>query len=866
MMSTVRKEVLGLVCEIQALLGEGKSADESACNALDELKTLLPGSSTAPSNDTLRNHHQEAKSLFASEYYASFAEHLIDSFSPDWLQGGASGRRLHQSFFDFFLQGDPECALIALSHAVSATRQGLKAYHCISILESLFKQNGLRRIFSSYCCLCTPDKNNGSSARATSDNERMLVQKSGPLVSAVASLPDMVAAKLTSREDSDFFYPQNYVPFIGGEIVSALRTVYARLREEQSCSVSVVSAVLGKLAMIGHGKLLWQSVLKELEAVCVSDFLWQRVLQRTVSSVPDRCLEQVTTPLIVVASSYRTVKAVLGDLPAVRERLSYVLTHKLLLVRYTDEPRMLRNIIGYLACLESLRSTFMAAFTKLLSAWSDGSSLRHRPLEQTIYICKAIMVFVGYLTLDGGWVTNDLKDTVMQSLLGGMSSYLDSSVVEIRQAGMVVAESLSGLVHSDEKRMEFEVERNELVDGLRELVLIAGSEDRQSAHYQDEGDTGKQPPNNDSKNASQNVAGKSGLTAAEKQTEASEALDSDDDDELTPYDSNPTSSKPVKRPYYLAQCMDGLLKSDDPEWFEQCLQHAEALIRSHTEVSEMAVELCKVLLNLEDQYSLPEFVLLRHKAMVALVMSCPETTAQYLTREFYERNYNVRQRLDILDVLSSAARELSRPLLSPDTIHVRDAPSGEVCKTGPDKMDQMGMVAARIESKTRRFCKGATRPAPTPVPSRFAKVSGWFFYPLMSQFDKRESCLDLLGSDHILLQRLLSTLGVVMFCASNSPNISPMARALTQFTWCFRYHAQQGVRRAVLGAVIMTIVAVPPFLLASDLCPEVADLRGWLEEEVMRHDSDPECCSLAAQILIALQSKLKQEMKETNDN
>lgn len=866
-MSSVKKEVLSLVCEVQSSLKQGKCIDESVCSALEELKTLLPDSAKVPSGETLRNHHQEAKSLFASEYYVSFVECLIESFNPDWLQGGSCGRRLHQLFSDFFLQGDPESALTVLSHAVSATKESLKVYSCISLLESLFKQNCLRRIFSSYCCLCASEKNDSSCVQVLSEKERILIQESGPLVSAVSSLPDVVTAKLLSRDDSDFFYPQNYIPFVGQEMVSVLRMVYTRLREGHSCSVSVVSAVLGKLAMIGHGKLLWKSLLKELEVICISDFLWQRVLQKMVSGVPDRCLEQVVTPLIFVASSRLTVKAVLGEFPAVRERLSYTLTHKLLLVRYTDQPQMLQNIIGYLASLESLRSTFVAAFKKLLNAWCDGSSLRHRPLEQTIYICKAIMIFIAYLSHDTCLVTNDLKDTVMQTLLGGMSNYLDSSVVQIRQMGMVVGESLSTLVHSDEKRLEFEVEKNELVDSLQELLLIPSCEDRQSAEYQDQAAVSERAHENDSDNASKNVVGKSREDAAEKTKNASEILDSDDDeDELTPYDSDPKSSKPAKRPVYLAQCMDGLMKSDNPEWFEQCLQHAEELIRKHPEVSEMAVEMCKVLLNLEDQYSLPEFVLLRHKAMVALVVSCPETTAQYLTREFYERNYNIRQRLDILDVLSSAARELSQPLSSTDTIHSNDAPSSEGYKTKPDETHWSAIVQARIESKTRRFSKGVTRPSPTPVPSRFAKVAGWFFYPLMSQFDKRESCLDLLGCDHILLQRILSTLGIVMFCASNAPSISPMARALIQFTWCFRYHVQPGVRQAVLGAVIMMTVAVPPFLLMSDLCSEVGDLKEWLQEEVMVRDSDAECRSLAAQILMALQTKLKQEIQDTNDN
>jgi hypothetical protein len=36
-----------------------------------------------------------------------------------------------------------------------------------------------------------------------------------------------------------------------------------------------------------------------------------------------------------------------------------------------------------------------------------------------------------------------------------------------------------------------------------------------------------------------------------------------------------------------------------------------------------------------------------------------ETFFRYLTREFYAENYNISQRIDVLDVLIEAARELS---------------------------------------------------------------------------------------------------------------------------------------------------------------------------------------------------------------
>ena len=46
------------------------------------------------------------------------------------------------------------------------------------------------------------------------------------------------------------------------------------------------------------------------------------------------------------------------------------------------------------------------------------------------------------------------------------------------------------------------------------------------------------------------------------------------------------------------------------------------------------------------------------------------------------------------------------------------------------------IVQKRIESKTRRFGQGRSKPEPEPVMNQFAPVAGYFFYPLMKHFDR----------------------------------------------------------------------------------------------------------------------------------
>ena len=46
------------------------------------------------------------------------------------------------------------------------------------------------------------------------------------------------------------------------------------------------------------------------------------------------------------------------------------------------------------------------------------------------------------------------------------------------------------------------------------------------------------------------------------------------------------------------------------------------------------------------------------------------------------------------------------------------------------------VVQRRIDSKTRRFGQGRTKPDPKPTENRFSAVAGYFFYPLMKNFDR----------------------------------------------------------------------------------------------------------------------------------
>jgi len=59
----------------------------------------------------------------------------------------------------------------------------------------------------------------------------------------------------------------------------------------------------------------------------------------------------------------------------------------------------------------------------------------------------------------------------------------------------------------------------------------------------------------------------------------------------------------------------------------------------------------------------------------------------------------------------------------------------------------------------------------------------------------------------------------------------------------------------------MTIVALPSCMLVDQLDTEVvADLKDWLEQEVIERDTDSECRNLGLQTLRLLSAAIREEM------
>uniref|UniRef100_A0A8D0CFC4 Telomere length regulation protein TEL2 homolog n=1 Tax=Scleropages formosus TaxID=113540 RepID=A0A8D0CFC4_SCLFO len=725
---------------------------------------------------------------FDRAHYTMVLKVLVGGLHADWRQRLTSAEHT-ELWGAFFLQGPPDQALLVIMDCIGTIGQSSGQDKMVDILE-LYLQNG--RVGALLWSRCQgPGSPDSPQLRET-------------LLGRMVSLPDLMANRLYPH-NRPLFLSAQYYSLLAQEFKFALDKTCKALKDGQDCSLRFVAQLLGKTCVQGHSEHLFKDLVPHLSASTRSDMVWQRVCWRLMEDIPDRWMESVVTGLVQVVTGPAALARILGNLVVKNKKSQFVLTHKLLLLQYKYETCVLRTLLGYLAQDRERRPLLIQVLRALCQAWSSSSSVRHTPVEQQLYLSRALLLCVSLLSEAE---LQELRAELMQCMLGGMQCHLDSNVVRIRRIGMVVGECLSSRLNTQEARLKFEYEQDE---ETKELVSMMDPF----------------PPE--------------------------DAVLTDSDDELTPYDMSDdremTKSAP---PRYIRDCLEGLIFSEDPTRVELSLQAAEGLVRKNPSAArEVSVELTKVLLHLEDKYSTPSFLALRQAAMVALAVVDSIPVAEYLTTEFYSVNYSLRQRMDILEVLALSAQELSKPIAEQGRPSL--PPSAAVTLVDPQSVPSnwRQVVEQRIQSKTRRFGKSGA-PAPvTATPNRYASVAGFFFFPLLQSYDRPQVTFDLLGSDHLVLGRLVHTLGLLMHLAVNAPVATQMGRSLLDFV---------PGGSGVLFSVCAVFLSMPGQCLLAELSDHLLETRAWLAD-VAEGDADADCRTLAMQALVLLDKSLRTQLE-----
>ncbi|XP_040885566.1 telomere length regulation protein TEL2 homolog [Toxotes jaculatrix] len=775
---------------------------------------------------------------FRRAHYTRTLQFLVSNIQADWVHSLTAAQRT-ELWDGLFLHGPPDQALLVLMEGIGALSPSTNLNHLVSITETFLQSGRLADLLWSHCLEVVP-----------SDSP----QFRETLLGRIVALPDLTANKLHPN-NKPLFLPQRYYSLLATEMLTSLERTCQALRDGTDCSLTFVAQVLGKVCIQGHSDVVLAVMAPRLSACTRSDMVWQRVCWKLLENIPQRWIESVLTGLVQAVSGPDAFGRITGNLVLTNKKAQFVITHKLLLLQYKYKTQVLRIVLGYLAADRERRPLLIQVLRSVSQAWANPSAVKHTPLEQQLYVSKALLLSVSLLRDSE---LQELRSELLQCMLGGMQSHLDSSVVQIRRVGMVVGECLSSRMDINGTKLKFEYDQDDETQELLSLMTPVNGEEPEPEPV-----NGVDAPQETSEvtpspqNVSQN---KSGPQASKTDPES----DLDSDDELTPYDmSGDQEISQASPPRYLRDCLETLTSSEDAVRVELSLRVAESLVRKNVFATrEISVQLTKVLLHMEDKYSINGFLSLRQATMVALTATDCIPVTQYLTTEFYSLNYSLRQRLDMLEVLALAAQELSKPITEK-----RDPSAGTAASTdltpypGDNPAHWRQVVEKRIQSKTKRFSKGATQPPAKATPNRYAAVAGHFFFPLLRNYDKPQVTFDLLGSDHLVLGRLIHTLGLFMHLAVNAPIAAQMGHALLDFVWALRYHVDQMVRRGVLFAVCSVFLSMPSQNLLLDLSDQLFETRTWLAD-VAEKDPDADCRSLAVQSLVLLDKSLKKQLQD----
>ncbi|XP_070783161.1 telomere length regulation protein TEL2 homolog [Enoplosus armatus] len=776
---------------------------------------------------------------FRRAHFTRTLQFLVSNIQADWLSGLSAAQRA-ELWDGLFLKGPPEQALLVLMEGIGELRASTNLDHLVSITEKYLQSGRLADLLWSYCLETGP-----------SDSPQLREA----LLGRIVALSDLTANRLHPN-NRPLFLPQRYYPLLAAEMLAALERTCQALKDGTDCSLTFVAQTLGKVCIQGHSGVVLAVMAPRLSVCTRSDMVWQRVCWKLLANVPQRWLESVLTGMVQAVSGSDALGRIIGNLVLTNRKAQFVITHKLLLLQYKYETRVLRIVLGYLAADRERRPLLIQVLRSVSQAWANPSAVKHTPLEQQLYVSKALLLSVSLLKDSE---LQELRSDLLQCMLGGMQSHLDSSVVRIRRMGMVVGECLSSRMDISGTKLKFEYDQDEETQELLSLMTpITGDEPEA------EPVNGVDSPQGTSETtpSTQNVSPQNKSGPQPSKTDPDSDLDSDD--ELTPYDmSGDQEISKASPPRYLRDCMETLTSSEDPARVELSLRVAEGLVRKNVFATrEISVQLSKVLLHMEDKYSINGFLSLRQATMVALTVTDCIPVTQYLTTEFYSLNYSLRQRLDILEVLALAAQELSKPITEKkDPSMVIVASTDLIPYPGDNPVHWRQEVEKRIQSKTKRLRKGPTQPPAKATPNRYAPVAGQFFFPLLRNYDKPQVTFDLLGSDHLVLGRLIHTLGLFMHLAVNAPIAAQMGRALLDFVWTVRYHVDQMVRRGVLFAVCSVFLSMPSQNLLVDLSDQLFETRTWLAD-VAEGDPDADCRSLAVQSLVLMDKSLKKQLQD----
>lgn len=731
------------------------------------------------------------------------------------------------------------------------------------------------------------------------DLEERTVIKTDQFIKQLISFPDKVANKLESRFPRAF----ELKVFSATLMVNALKAFHVvcqinKLEQSKIYNTRFLSKLISKVFV--HFKSDNAVLISSMRVI--SAFSEDRMYQESVRELM-KGLERSAIELVVPLAfgdedcSKQRLLCSFGDFWKSSSDWKFVLTKKLPLMSFSENDKIVENLSFFLATEEIKEMEIL--LMELLMIWGTKSHVNDTPFEQHFYVTKLVVLMTKYL--------QDPKqhtEKIRQLLFNGMQIHLGSSDKKLQVLGMITAEVILGIIDKDAKdedKLKFEYSGfqpqifKEVVEVVRNFAdKNASSESFELFGGSDENEiTRLMEKLVDSNNVfeSRETEKLANLNLKELVEEKSEAkdvnpitvnpptveLDSDDDD-LQPYDDPDDFPirKDHKRPRYLLDLIQAFTSKEsleDSEKFEFAVTSAEEIIKQQlsTHHSDIAIDLLRIYISLDKTCYMENFHALKMNTLIQICLIYPKECASFLCTEFNSETskYAMSRRILMLDVLAETAKKLSKlEMEKKDDLEVSSAivaPTKNKLLTklneeleNRNRRDAQKIIRQRLIAKTRRI---VTKTKSNDVDSginRFSDVAGWFFFPLVHGFGRKQMVFKT-GSqlkdevDNLLLVKFLNTVAVMMLCAENSLIAPKMAKEIVNLSVFLRYHEEAQIRLAVLHMVATIILAVPRKVLIKEFQGEINEFVNHLgiivKSSVINNEPDQECREFAKQLM-----------------
>ncbi|KAJ3051373.1 TEL2, telomere maintenance protein 2 [Rhizophlyctis rosea] len=843
---------------------------------------------------------------FTRKRYEQHLEFLVRQCNAHWLVNLTSTER-SQLFDPYFIPPtdpparpgnfatDPHLCLRVLVNAISQKEHSYVLDQVTSLLERLLRMHGVSSFYTA--AFSTVNVFKTASTNAAWED----------YINIICVIPDKIA-NVFEKNAAPFFWPIRFFPFVAKSIEEAV--YYGAVSDSDTDRLAdSLSSLIDKLCRLGHSDSLAEQWFPSLSKL--NDQRARSIWQKIIASLPNESLDSLLSAFLKQFGSSESKSAagihklhrqssifstLIGHSNVRKNtQLQYLFRQKFLVDRvFGDEA--LRVLVCWLSSFEKADELGIPrVLTHLVTVWTDVNFIQHATWEQLQYVTHAILLCLSYSTQE------DLKSGGLTSLfISGMGKYLDSTANRVRQLAMVTAECFSKI--SDGAHvLKFGLLENDEISYLRGLAEPVKDVPEEDVREDIERDGEGEAPTNETKRTIESPSPARGTFVRK---------DEDSDDEgLEPYDMPDESStvpesggKRLKPPRYIRDCMQWLKSEGDPDKLELALKVAATVIRdtSPRELSEISKDLCWSLVNLNNNYSLDDFTPNRMKALIAMGVKMPVEAARHLIDCFYEKNYSIGQRIDVLSCLASSAMELSalqleearhqNSLSVPHNIEsnsaFRQAPLPLEALTKPtSELTATDIVAERIKAKTRRFSRKSLIPVKKAQANRFAGVAANFLGPLLGGFQNPKYIdLDLGQSDEnkvmdgfwlgrsgynifqgstatMLLQKFIKTAGILLHCAAQTPDARRLSRELFDLLWSLRFVPYQTkgmqIQSDLLFGFSCVLTALSPSILVDEFgardagsgdVGELYELQRWVGD-VLERETDQEVIRMCATVL-----------------